>query len=194
MMRLVILTLFILINIGCKKQPDVQSVDLIFPKNKQLSKSLINRIEKRKEGYYRVFKNDRGKIKNQLKESVIAELKQNIDYENIVRAEYWLAFNFKVGVPELIKLVTDDKEIGLKNYRDLIILERVESGDMNLDHGNLINDDIFKISGRANYLLKEITGQDFGNVTMKSTKKELQELQKKWIDWMKSLGEIDNKN
>lgn len=47
----------------------------------------------------------------------------------------------------------------------------------------LIHDDIFKVAGRCNYILKKITGENFGNVTINANQEALRTLQKKWIQW-----------
>ncbi len=174
--------------IGCKAQKITESNDLMFSNQKELPKELADLIKIRKDGYYRIFKNDTSKVKNYSKEFIFSKIDKSKNYDYIVEAEYWLAFHYREGIPELIKRITNDKFIGLKNYQDLIIMERVNNGDMNIDgHGSMVADDLFKISGRANYLLKELTGENFGDVKMKSTEKELQELQKKWVKWLNNL-------
>ena len=91
-------------------------------------------------------------------------------------------------LPKLIQRITHNKEIGLENTADLIINERIQNGDLKFyGHGQIATDDLFKISGRANHLLKRITGEDFGSVMMNSTQEELTELQKKWILWLKGI-------
>jgi len=174
--------------LSCKSQSNVDN--LVFPKNIILPKEFSNQIKELREEFYRVFQKDTTKLKSYSKRIIFSNLDTKKDYLHTLEAEYWIAFNYQVGIPELIKRITNDKEIGLKNYMDLIIMERVENGDMTIDgHGKIILDDLFKISGRANYLLKDITGQNFGDVKMKSTEEELRELQKKWIEWLKDLDD-----
>jgi len=103
--------------------------------------------------------------------------------------EYWVLFNYKIGIPELIKRITNTKEVGLVGSVNLIIDGRVESGDMPLETGDVIFDDLFRVSGRANYLLKVITGEDFGSAGMYASEIELIKLQRKWIRWYSQICE-----
>jgi hypothetical protein len=105
-------------------------------------------------------------------------------YYYIFIGEYWAPLHYQVLVPELIQRITNKKEIGLKNTADLIISERIESGDLKwYGHGGVVDDDLFTIAGRANHILKEMTGEDFGTVSMYSTKEDLLKLQKRWTYW-----------
>lgn len=102
--------------------------------------------------------------------------------------KFWTIFNYKTGIKELIKRITNTKEIGLVGANDLVINDRVENGDMPLERGEVISDDLFRISGKASYLLKEITGEDFGSAGMYATDEELIKLQQKWIKWYNRLS------
>lgn len=184
-----LLSIFMLIS--CKAQSGNDWEKLTFPKEKQLPEKFLNTIKELQESYYRVYKEDTARIKNYSKKFILSKIDTSKDFAYIREAEYWLAFNYKKGIPNLIKMITKNREVGLENYLGLIIiLERVDSGEMNVgQHGSIIDDDLFKVSGRANYLLKEFTGQDFGDVTMDSTQEELEILQQKWIEWLKGLGD-----
>jgi hypothetical protein len=110
------------------------------------------------------------------------------EYQYLFVAEYWIAFNYQEMIPELINRVTNKKEVGLINSADLIIDDRIKSGDLKFyGHGGVSFDDLFTVSGRANRLLTQITGEDFGHVSMYSTDKQLKELQDLWIAWLQKL-------
>lgn len=121
---------------------------------------------------------------------MLNKIDSDSDYEYIFISEYWMAFNYKKMIPELIERITDNTEIGLTNYADLIIPDRLESGDMEFyGHGGIASDDLFKISGRANHLLTLIVGQNFGIVSMNSKNEELSKMQESWRNW---YAEIKN--
>lgn len=186
--KFIVISSFFIVGLSCKSQSKTD--DLVFPKNITLPKEFSNQIEELKEGFYRVFQEDTTRVKNYTKEFISSKIDSSKNHDYIVIAKYWLAFNYEETIPELIERITNNKEIGLENTADLIIIERVKSGDLKFyGHGNMVADDLFKVSGRANHLLKEITGQNFGDVKMKSTEEELRELQKKWIEWLKSLND-----
>ncbi len=181
--------------ISCKTKYEPEAF-INFPNENKLPESFRSYIEEKKEDFYWSFQEDTLRMKSYSEKFILSKIDTSKDYHFIVKATYWIIFNYQEMIPKLIQRITNNNEVGLEGTADLIIFERIESGDLPniVDHGALIDDDLFKVSGRANYLLKEITGQDFGNVTMKSTKKELQELQKKWIDWLKSLDKTNTKN
>lgn len=175
-------------SLSCKSQSETENNNLVFPKNIVLSDTFSEQIKEQKKEFYRIFRKDTLRIKSYSTEFILDKIDNSKEYQFIFESEYWLAFNYKNMIPKLIKRITNNKEIGLINTADLIIWERIDSGDLKFyGHGGVANDDLFKVSGRANHLLKNITGQDFGNVMMKTTKNELNELQKKWIEWLNGL-------
>ncbi|MES2485166.1 MAG: hypothetical protein V4581_04355 [Bacteroidota bacterium] len=125
------------------------------------------------------------------KESQVLEWIDNEkEYHPIFEAEYWMAYNYQSIIPKLIKRITDKKEVGLVNTADLIIWERIQSGDLKFyGHGGSTDDDLFTIAGRANYLLRAITGEHFGHVSMYATEADLKKLQNRWAYWLLQLQE-----
>ena len=120
---------------------------------------------------------------------IFHKLENEKEYTSLGTVENWVVFNYKTGIQELIKRITNTKEVGLEGSVNLVINYRVEYGDMLLEPGKVIDDDLFRVYGRANYLLKEITGEDFGSADMYATDKELIKLQRKWIKWYNRLCE-----
>jgi len=119
---------------------------------------------------------------------MLDKIDNDSNYRYIFLAEYWIAFHYKDIIPDLIKRLANKKEVGLANSADLIIWERVQAKQMQFyGHGGISNDDLFTIAGRANRLLAEITGEDFGHVSMYSTQEQLATLQQAWIKWLKKL-------
>jgi hypothetical protein len=128
-------------------------------------------------------------IKDKAENDIFYVLEHEKEYTSLGDVQCWVVFNYKTGIQELIDRITNSREVGLVGAVNLVINGRVESGDMNLEAGKVIDDDLFRVSGRANYLLKEITGEDFGSAGMYTTDKELQKLQRKWISWYNRLCE-----
>jgi hypothetical protein len=126
----------------------------------------------------------RAAILAQDKDAVLRTITKEKDYSLIANQRYWCAKNAPAILPELIKLITDAKVVGLENSADLIIWERVQSKELEFfGHGGVVPDDIFSIAGRASWILREITGQNLGAVSMKSTPAQLQQLSESWRKW-----------
>ncbi|MFD2587052.1 hypothetical protein ACFSQJ_08925 [Croceitalea marina] len=162
--------------------------ELNFPKEISLKRKFRKQIEEKKRGFYRIYNYDTITPKNHSVEFLVDKIENDKEYSFVFDAEYLLAFNYTDMIPKLIELIINNKEVGLINTSDLIIWERIQSGDLkSYGHGGIVQDDLFKVSGRANHLLKEITGEDFGIIRMNTKQTELKEIQDKWIKWLKKL-------
>jgi len=101
---------------------------------------------------------------------------------------------------ELANQVTNKKETKLEGTSRLIIWDRIISGDIIFEgKGLVIDNDLFKVGGRANQILQNLTNKNFGNVNIHSTDKELEVLKDNWLDYLsnKPVEEyipIENKN
>ena len=127
---------------------------------------------------------EKDEVLSQTKEAVLRTITAEKNFWKIANDRYWCAKNAPDVSPDLINLITKSKVIGLEGYADLIIWERIESGDLKFfGHGWIVSDDIFSIAGRASWILREITGQHFGAVSMKSTSAQLQQLSDSWRTW-----------
>ena len=161
---------------------------LKFPKEPKISQKFQNAIDEQKNEVYWVYKSNKEEIKNYTVEFILDKIDNNPEYSYLFNAEYWIAFNYQNVILQLIERITNKKEICLVNSADLMILERIESGDLKkYGHGFIVDDDLFTIAGRANRLLTVVTGENFGSVSMKSTKEDLRILQDKWVMWLKKL-------
>ena len=81
--------------------------------------------------------------------------------------------------------ITNNKETSLKGTSRLVIWDRIISSDIIFEgKGLVIDNDLFKVCGRANQLLQNLTKKNFGYVTINSTEKELSELKTKWLDFL----------
>ncbi len=87
----------------------------------------------------------------------------------------------KTFIRNLIKEINDPKETKLQSTGRLIIWERITNGDILFEgKGMQISDDLFKVAGRANFLLRNLTKNNFGLVLLASPQGELDSLQSKW--------------
>ena len=176
---------FVLLSFG---QTQSDSFNLKFPDNPKLSINFQKAIKEQTSEFNRLFYRDSTTTKNYTAQFILDKIDRDSNYQYLFIAEYWIAFHYKEIIPELIKRLTNKKEIGLVNSADLIIRERIQSGQMKFyGHGGASFDDLFTIAGRANRLLTEITGEKFGHVSMYSTKEDLVNLQIKWIKWLDKL-------
>jgi hypothetical protein len=182
---LLTLSIFVFIVFSGQAQTD----SLKFPSNAKLPDKFQKAIKEQTKEYDRLFYRDSATTKHYSASFMLDKIDNDSNYlPHIFLAEYWIAFHYKDIIPDLIKRVTNKKEVGLVNSADLIIWERVQAKQMQFyGHGGISNDDLFTIAGRANRLLTEITGEDFGHVSMYSTQEQLATLQQKWIMWLKKL-------
>jgi len=161
---------------------------LKFPSHPKLPKKFIKAIEYQTNEFNRLFDNDSATTKHYPVSFILDKIDNDSNYHYLFLAEYWIAFHYSDIIPELIKRITNKKELGLVNSADLIIWERVQANQMKFyGHGGISTDDLFTIAGRANRLLTKISGENFGQVSMHSTQEQLNELQKKWIRWLSTL-------
>jgi len=180
------LTLFFFVLVVFRGQAQTDSLN--FPDNAKLPDKFQKAIKEQTKEYDRLFYRDSSTTKHYSVPFMLDKIDNDSNYHYIFLAEYWIAFHHKDIIPDLIKRLTNKKEVGLANSADLIIWERVQAKQMQFyGHGGISNDDLFTIAGRANRLLTEITGEDFGHVSMYSTQEQLETLQQNWIKWLKKL-------
>ncbi|MDN3581239.1 hypothetical protein [Mucilaginibacter flavus] len=178
--------ILIIISFICSVQAQVLIKP--FPKNARMTTRFLEAIAERAKDYDNYCYKDSAITKHYSASFMLDKIDRDSDYRFLFLAESWIAFHYKEMIPDLIKRVTDKKEVGLTNSADLIILERIKSKQLQFyGHGGYSADDLFTIGGRANRLLKKITGENFGRVSMYSTHGELVALQKKWIEWFDKL-------
>lgn len=89
-------------------------------------------------------------------------------------------------LPRLIQQLKDTSQTNLVNTSRLIIWERITNGDILFEgKGMQINDDLFTVAGRANWILRTLTEKDFGYVKFQTPIDKLKELSIKWENWIK---------
>jgi hypothetical protein len=100
----------------------------------------------------------------------------------------WCLKNYKQAFPHLIKRLGNKTKIGLTGTADLIIWDRIGTGDLKFyGHGGSIEEDIFTISGRASWILNEITGESFAKVHGSTSKEDIKLFKQKWIQYISNL-------
>lgn len=180
------LTLSIFVFAAFKGQ--AQSDSLKFPNNAKLPDKFQKALKEQTKEYDRLFYRDSATTKHYSVPFMLDKIDNDSNYHYVFLAEYWIAFHYQDIIPDLINRITNKKEVGLTNTADLIIWERVQAKQMQFyGHGGVSHDDLFTVAGRANHLLKQITGEDFGVVSMYSTQEQLVLLQQKWIGWLKQM-------
>ncbi len=84
---------------------------------------------------------------------------------------------------KLASQITNTKETSLEGTSRLIIWDRIISGDIIFEgKGLVIDNDLFKVGGRANQFLQSLTNKNFGYVRINSTDRELQNLKNRWLN------------
>lgn len=130
------------------------------------------------------------KVRNLMLVDVLNTIDKEKNFDKLFPIQYWAVMdsNYVTILPELIARVTDNTIVGLDNAYDILIWERMTDKQKNwLSYAYIVNDDLYQRSGRANYILKKISGENFGDVRIKSSPEKLQELQSKWQKWYKQL-------
>lgn len=159
-----------------------------FPNNPVLSPVMEGRLAESQEMFENYYV---PRLKWQT-EAPVAFMLRRIDkdpnYRSVEIIKYWSALHYEALIPELILRITYTEVVGLKNYQDIIIWDRVDNGDMVLTGpGADIGDDLFAVAGRANYLLKNLTGEDFGDLGMTTSAEERLLIRDQWVNWLLSL-------
>ena len=95
----------------------------------------------------------------------------------------------------LVSQLSDQTKTPLQGTSRLIIWERITSGEILFEGKGLqIDDDLFSVAGRANWLLRTLTKKNFGHVKPSTTAAQLLQLQEKWKGFIegKSVDEYKN--
>lgn len=108
-------------------------------------------------------------------------------------AEVFSTFNASVNNYEkdtsfwksLAGMVANNTETKLSGTSRLVIWDRIISGDIVFEgKGLVIDNDLFTVGGRANQILQNLTGLNFGYVTMQTSEKDLIKLRDRWMDFL----------
>ena len=101
----------------------------------------------------------------------------------------------KIFIDSLISQISDVNQSQIKLTSRLIIWDRIISGDILFEgKGVQISDDLFKVAGRANWLLRNLTGKNFGEIKINFTSDSLLLLKSKWASWRNGANVLEFKN
>jgi len=110
------------------------------------------------------------------------------DFWNVCTAKSWCLKNYNQVFPFLVARLSVKIKIGLVNTADLIIMDRIGSGDLKFyGHGGGMQEDIFTIAGRASWILNELTGEEFAVVHGNMTENQSIEFKKLWLAYLNNL-------
>lgn len=85
----------------------------------------------------------------------------------------------------LASQLSNKSKAGLTAANRLIIWERITSGEIQFEgKGFQVSDDLFTVAGRANWMLRNLTGKNFGYVKPNVSGEELTTLQQRWTRWL----------
>lgn len=130
-------------------------------------------------------------IRNYPEDSIQRFIFKETDYEKIFRCPFWLAMDsarYCKFIPELIKALSDTTYVGLTNANDVTIWCRIKSGQLKQNLNTYqIDDDAFKVCGRANWILKRLTKNEFGIIRCDTKIENIKEIQKIWWKWLNTL-------
>ena len=94
----------------------------------------------------------------------------------------------------LANQVTNNVETKLEGTSRLIIWDRIINGDIIFEgKGLVIDNDLFKVGGRANQILQNLTKKNFGEVAIQTTNEELEVLKNKWLSFLSNKSVKENK-
>jgi hypothetical protein len=84
----------------------------------------------------------------------------------------------------LVAQLTNSTKSDLKMTNRLIIWERISSGEVQFEGtGYQIEDDLFTVAGRANWMLRYLTKKNFGYIKPNSSDADRAMLQQNWTLW-----------
>lgn len=88
-------------------------------------------------------------------------------------------------IKELIRQIADTTVTGLTKTKRLIIWERIITNEILFEGKGLhVEDDLFSVAGRANWFLRNMTGNNFGYIRINSSLHDRSALQQQWLAWL----------
>jgi hypothetical protein len=107
------------------------------------------------------------------------------EFDHILMAKTWCVDHYAEAFPHLIQRLGFKQKIGLVNSADLIIVDRLNTGDMKFyGHGGSVYEDLFTPAGRASYILNSITGETFAVVNGDLGVSEALEYKRLWVEYV----------
>lgn len=114
-------------------------------------------------------------------DSVLHIIDSEKEFWRLCAAKTWCFTHPSEVFPHLICRLSNKTKIGLVNTADLIIWDRIRTGELKFyGHGGGMQEDIFTIAGRASWILNWMTGEDFASVGIELTPTLAKEFQTQW--------------
>lgn len=159
---------------------------LVFPQKDKLPKGMQKRLNTFQEQYISWYQEE---LKDYTKNYILQVITTNKDYDSFLPLSIWISANYQQILPELIKLLTNNDEIGMEGYTGIMWCRGLApSGPLSPGIGiPYSDDDLFTVAGRANHILKLLTYEDFGNVLPNPDEAWLRKLQNRWAFWLWQL-------
>jgi len=168
---------------GRKNKIDISK--LSFPEIERLPKGMRERLTTFQNNYNSWFKD---KLKDYTFDRIIEIIKTEKGYDLFRLLPESISMEYQKMLPQVIKLITDDTEIGVTGYNGYMFCRGIGySGPVGCIGIPFSRDDLFTVAGRANHLLKLLTYEDFGNVLPNPDKEYLRKLQNRWAYWVMQL-------
>ncbi len=106
---------------------------------------------------------------------------------NLCAVKTWCFAHPTEAFPGLIARLTNKTKIGLVNTADLIIWDRIRTGELKFyGHGGGMQEDIFTVAGRASWILNWMTGENFASVGIELTPALAREYQITWVHYIET--------
>ena len=117
--------------------------------------------------------------------SVLEIIDTEQEFWRLCAAKTWCFAHPYEVFPYLICRLSNKTKIGLANTADLIIWDRIRSGELKFyGHGGGMQEDIFTVAGRASWILNWMTGEDFASVGIEMTPNMAIKYQADWVRYI----------
>jgi hypothetical protein len=120
-------------------------------------------------------------------DSVFQIIDSEQEFWRLCAAKTWCFEHPSEVFPHLICRLSNKTKIGLVNTADLIIWDRIRSGELKFyGHGGGMQEDIFTVAGRASWILNWMTGENFASVGIELTPALAREYQAAWVRYIET--------
>ncbi len=155
------------------------------PKIEGLPKEMQERIGRLQQNYNDWLKE---KLTDYSIAYTIKVITSDKSYDHFYLLPQRISMDYEVFLPELIKLLTNSTEAGMDDYPGVMLCRGLApTGPVGCVAIPYSDDDLFTVAGRANHLLKRLTGEYFGWVSVHPTEADMKKLQNRWVYWLLQL-------
>jgi len=120
-------------------------------------------------------------------DSVLQIIDSEQEFWRLCATKTWCFAHPSEVFPHLICRLSNKTKIGLVKTADLIIWDRIRSGELKFyGHGGGMQEDIFTVAGRASWILNWMTGENFASVGIELTPALAREYQAAWVRYIET--------